>query len=123
MDSFDETLAAYLEFKVRAEAELIDPLKNDVVSLRGAREKAERMAVRINDFLADAQQHYYKAKADQTENWILQEARAVSTATEAAKARSHRELWLKTHTEGMAKNIESRRIAISQTLKQVEFRG
>jgi hypothetical protein len=114
---FEVALTEYLAFKEKAVRVLTPKLESDYVALQAAQQILEPLFFRALEWNATASEYYYKAKASALERWIMEEARAVSTATEAAKARCSQELWMMLDSEGVVRATESRKISVSQSLK------
>jgi hypothetical protein len=115
---FDVALAEYMTFKAKASAIVDHRVPTEVTQLKLERQNLEPLLARAWDWYADATGYYYKAKSRLMDQWVL-DGKAVSVATEAAKTRAFKELWLKTDAEGTLEKVKSRKYEVRDTLEKM----
>ena len=116
---FDLALADYVAFRQKANNYLMKPVPGDSVALQAEEQLLEPMFARAGEWVAAAAEYYYQAKSANVEKWIMEQGRAVSTATEAAKAQALREEWMRTDAQMTYEAVKSRKWTVAQILGRV----
>lgn len=117
---FDLALADYMTFRQKANGYLMKPVPGDWAALTAEEQLLEPMYARAGEWVALGAEYYLQAKSDATEKWIMEQGRAVSTATDAAKAQSYKEEWMRTDSLMTYEAVKSRKWTVSHILERVK---
>lgn len=117
--TFDEWLPSYLEFRARAAILLKKSVSSETSELQRESQELEPMRWEAEEARAFAESFYYQAKATGAEQ-LIAGGWPRSSAFEAAKAKSHRQLWARENTKGLCKVIDSRSMKVAQHLKLLD---
>ena len=121
MRTFEEWMGDYLKFRERAGKMLSQNIPSEPGQLQQQSQELEPLRWEAEEHRAFAESYYYRAKAE-TADKLVQGGYPRSSAYEAAKAKSHRQLWARENTKGLCKVIDSRGMKIAQHLKLMDGR-
>lgn len=116
--TFNAWLEGYLAFRKKAGVTLGQRLSSEQGELMRDSQDLEPLRWEAEEHRAMAEGYYYEAK-ERNMTELLRAGWSKSPALEAAKAKSHRELWARENTAGICKAIESRAMKVAQHLKLI----